>query len=326
MLDLLRSELRRLTARRLSRIFAALALLVVVLVEVRTFATSSRDLEGARRRVEREAGLYTAQGGNLGEMCVIMQNDGQLAGDVDCSTDEGRLHAASQMGFFQDPRLQGRNALPDGAQAVAVGVAIIAFVLGASYVGADWHHGTMQALLFWEPRRHRVLVAKALALITVVVAFTAALQLVTYGLTYLTAATRGSTEGVTGGLQMSVLLMMLRGMIVVVVSALLGFAVAGLARVTAASLAVAYGYFVILENLMRGFRPGWRRFLFTENVAAVMLKRTEVPRAGATQDIYFDETVTPYFLTGVRGAVTLTIYLGLLLGAFYVTFARRDVT
>ena len=335
MVSLIRAEVRRLTSRRLARILAGLAVLVILLVEGRAFLTSSRDVEGARRRAEQKANaIQQPDFLNWAEICDSMQRQGEAPSSLDCDSPEGEQFVRQRVSFggsaddfFRDPRLKGEEMLPDGARAVAVAVAILAFLVGASFIGAEWHAGTMQALLFWETRRGRVLLAKAVALVGVAIAFALALQVLVYGLTYLTAATRGSTEGVTAGLNMSVLLLMLRGMVVIAVTALLGFGVAGLARITAASLGVAFVYFVILENLMRALRPGWQRFLFSENVSAILFKKFDVAPASARSlgEAFSGENVF-YSLTAVRGVVTLAVYLAILLGAFYLTFSRRDVT
>ncbi|HEU0129612.1 MAG TPA: hypothetical protein VFQ85_01300 [Mycobacteriales bacterium] len=215
-------------------------------------------------------------------------------------------------GAFSDPRLYARDALPAAATAVAVGCAIMGFVLGASYSGAEWHNGTMQALLFWEPRRGRVLLAKAVALVAVVVAFTVALQVVVWGLTYFVAATRGTTEGLTGSVHNAVLLRMLRGLFLVSVTSLLGFAVAGLTRVTGAALGAAFVYFAIIEQLIVGLRPGLFPYAVSANLSAFMAQHVELP--------------TGQTLGGGRAAVTLIGYVALLLGAFYAVFTTRDVT
>jgi ABC-2 type transport system permease protein len=327
---LLKAEVRRITARRLVRVLGALALLAVLLVEGRAFLVSNRDLAAARRRAERIVADSAPSGQRLADICESMKAGDAIPPETDCTSAEGQQLVREQFGpadpsqVYVDPRLSARRELPKGARAVAVAVALMGFLVGASYIGAEWHHGTMQALLFWEPRRWRVLLAKALALVGVVMAFALALQVVVFGLTWLTAATRGTTAGLTGGLVTSVVLTALRGLAVVSVTSLLGYGVAGLARVTAAALGGAFVYFAIVENLVRGLRPGWQRFLFSENVSAVLLKH--IPVAQAHQRLSFEGLITSYRLTGVRGVVTLAVYLGLLLGAFAVTFVRRDVT
>lgn len=314
MTSLIRAELRRLTSRRLVRILAIGAIGITLLVLGRSFLVSHRDTPAERTRIEAQ---------NRADALRQCEEAERQSGGQDFGCEQ---IASENYDFYQDRRLNARQALPDGVTGVAVGTAILAFVVGASFVGAEWHAGTMQALLFWEPRRGRVLLAKALALVVVTIAFMVALQAVVYAATLLTAAMRGTTEGVTSGLHLSNLLRVLRGMVVVSVTGLLGYAIAGLARVTAAALGVAFVNFVIIENLIRGLRPGWQRFLFTENIAAVFEKKFAVAPAHARSFIDGFSEQQVYFLSGVRGAVTLTIYLAILLGAFALTFSRRDVT
>lgn len=337
-MPLLRAEILRLVSRRLARVFAGIVILIVLIVTVRSFVVSDRDLDAARRRAVAEAQRVERQQAGMYERVLAQCEDAKRRGEgpttENCEelvgpreqyeTPPGSIDPAN---FYQDPRLFARTALPGGARGVAGGLAVVAFLIGASFIGAEWNAGTMQALLFWEPRRPLVLAAKALGLVVVTVAFTAAIQAFVYGMTLLTASTRGSTEGVTAGLHMSVLLTILRGMLVVSITALLGYAVAGLSRITAAALGAAFAYFVIIENLIRGLRPGWQRYLFTENVSAVLLKKVPVMPADARSLGGIDDTTTTmYQLTAARGLVTLAVYLGLLIGVFYVTFTRRDVT
>lgn len=315
MISLLRAEVRRLTSRRLLRILAVAALAITLLVVGRTFLTSHRDSPAELARVEAQNRQ------NAIRQCEEAQQQAGPGNDFGCA--ELR---SDQYDFSSDRRLIARRALPAGVTGVAIGSALIAFVIGASYVGAEWHAGTMQALLYWEPRRGRVLFAKAVALVVVMVAFMLVLQAIAYAVTLTTGATRGSTEGVTTGLHLSNLLRMTRGAAIVSFAGLLGFAFAGLSRFTGAALGVAFCYFAIIENLIRGLRPGWQRYLVGENVAAVFEKGVRVAPAHARQLVDFGGEEQLYLLSGVRGAVTLAVYLGILLGAFYLTFTRRDVT
>lgn len=311
MISLLRSEIRRLTSRRVARITALIILGIVLLTLGRVFMVSKSDAGPELQRAEFQAAQMRAE-------CEQQKSQGIEFG-IECE----EIDASN---FFDDPRLQGRHALRDGTKAVAVGVAIFAFAVAASYVGADWGAGTMQSLLFWETRRGRVLLAKALALVAVVAAFLVFVEVLVYLGLWLTASVRGTPEGVTAGLHTANLLTLSRGVVLVSFSALFGFAVAGLARHSGASLAAGFVYFVIVENLIRGLRPGWQRFLIGENFSAILNKETPVVRAHAKT--IFDDfgNREAYLLTGVRGAVTLGLYLAFLLGAFYVAFTRRDVT
>lgn len=315
MTGLLRAELLRLTSRRVVRWLFAAALVVIVVVQGIAFAKSSKTVETRTvdtipARVVQSVRDFCREstGGDdtVIEQCVTEQLD-QIAGT--------RI----------DKRYDARHLLPDVARAVGIGVAILGFVVGASSIGAEWGAGTMQALLFWEPRRIRVVLAKAVALVAVLVAFLAVAEVVGLSTTILNGSLRGTTAGVTGGLWQSSLLGAARCAGLVTFTALFGFAIAGLARVTAAALGVGFVYFVILENLVRAFRPGWVRFLVGDNIAAVVTKGTNVPPAHATR-VSFEDFQQFYRLTGQRGALTLAIYLVVLVGAFVVSFQRRDVT
>jgi ABC-type transport system involved in multi-copper enzyme maturation permease subunit len=310
---LIRAEVRRLTSRRMFRVIVLVMLGITLIVLGRQFVASHRDpavtaqIEQAQQRDRTE--------------CERLKQGGDIPAEEPCDNIQFGPRPS-------DPRLQGRTALPEGTEAIAVTVAILGFMIGASYIGAEWHAGTLQALLFWEPRRGRVLLAKAVALVVVLVAFLFAMEAVTYALRYLTAATRGSTEGVTAGLHVSNLLLALRGAVFVSCTGLLGYAIAGLARWTVAAVGAAFVYFVVLENLIRGLRPGWARYLFSENTAAILKKSLTIQQVDTESSNGFDG-LTPqrvFHLSGQRGVLTVAIYLGLLLGAFYLSFTRRDVT
>lgn len=315
MISLLRAEIRRFAARRLMRVLAAGALVLLVLILGRVAMVHSntfRQVDGVQQQEQARA------------ECERAKAQGHAPPDFDCD----RIVFEPGPGFVDDDRLHARTALGAAALGVAIAVGLLAFVAAASFVGADWHHGTMQALLFWEPRRGRVLFAKGAAAVAVPVAFLLVMEAVAYGLTYVIAATRGTTAGATSGLHTANLLLVLRGAVFVGVVALLGYAIAGLARITGAALGAAFVYFAILENVVMAFRPGWERYLVSRNVSAILAK--EVPVQPAGRRALFDESGFPfdnmYTLTGVRGAVTLAIYLAILLGAYYLVFTRRDVT
>lgn len=312
MTGLFRAEVLRLTSRRLVRLTAVAFLGILLIIQIVGAARSTPGDE-ALRQARIEAEEIDRQ--NV-EMCERQKETGEIPAEVDCF---------GGYAIANDPRYRADEMLPAMANGLAVAAALVAFVVGASYVGADWGAGTMQSLLFWEPRRQRVVVVKALALVAVLLAFTAVVQVVGWATTMLVASTRGTTAGVTSGLQQASFLTMLRGMVVVTFTGLLGYAVSGLARVTGAALGAAFVYFAILENLVRNLRPGWMRYLVSENVVAVMTKGIDVPTGRENRFSDYYEMVM-FRLTGVRGAVTLGVYLLLLVGAFAVSFSRRDVT
>ena len=65
----------------------------------------------------------------------------------------------SKSGDPHPPFLFGTTA-GDGAVGSGVGVAIFMYIIGTTYAGAEWSQRTIVALLFWEPRRWRVMHAQ----------------------------------------------------------------------------------------------------------------------------------------------------------------------
>ena len=159
------------------------------------------------------------------------------------------------------------RGLPDivlGASFVPV---TFGWVLGASAIGADWHTGHMTTILTWEPRRPRVHGAKVLAVVLGVFVLTVLVQASLAGVLALAAFTTGSAEGASPGWLTETLGIVLRTSALASAFAVFGFAIASVGTNTAAALGVAFGYLVVLENLVRGLRPQWTPWLLVENAA-----------------------------------------------------------
>jgi len=88
--------------------------------------------------------------------------------------------------------------LPDILKGTSIPLIIASWLLGASFIGADWHAGTVATLLTWEPRRVRVILTKAVACIVVMFALAVGLQPLLSVALAVVAELRGSTEGVGG--------------------------------------------------------------------------------------------------------------------------------
>jgi ABC-type transport system involved in multi-copper enzyme maturation permease subunit len=193
--------------------------------------------------------------------------------------------------------------------------ALLAFVLGASAAGAEWAARTVQALLFWEPRRVRVIGAKVLALASVVVAIAVAAQLVLLAGTAVLTSARGSTQTSTEHVWSHIVATQGRGIALAVLAAVASFSISSLTRNTGASLGVAFVYLVILEQLLMAWKPVLAAYLLTPNVAAVV--------NGGIDFTSGDGTVV---ISAIRGALVLALYAAALLTAATTLFVRRDVT
>jgi ABC-type transport system involved in multi-copper enzyme maturation permease subunit len=202
--------------------------------------------------------------------------------------------------------------LPDVLLGTSFVFVILGWLFGASFVGAEWHAGTVTTLLTWEPRRTRVIVAKITAAVVSVFVLTLVLQLVLGGVLAVDAATQGSTAGADGAWAAEAAGVGLRVALVSCIFAGVGFGIASIGRNTAAALGVGFGYIVIVENLVRGLRPAWSPWLLADNAGLFLI--------GDPAD----------FPNLQRSAVGAGIYLAavatLLLVAAAAQFRVRDVT
>ena len=324
MTRLIRVEILRLAWRRLVRVVGALVLALVATIVAIDGYNHSNDTaaEITRFNEQRLAGYEEARAGFERD-----RQAGHVPKDVAFPT---RAEAeADPHQCFPDPSTAESfdctppkqpyavaAKLPDFGRAVAVICAIAAFLIGASAAGAEWAAGTMQSLLYWEPRRVRVVAAKILGLLVVTAAVVIAAEaLFTVG-ALLAAQTRGTTAGLTSAVWTSHLLLLLRAIGVAAFAGILGFAIAFGTRITAAAVGVGFIYFAVLEQLLSVWKPWLGRYLIA-------------PLLGGWLNWGFNAESSdgqPLTLSGQRAGITLTLYVAAILTAATIWFRQRDVT
>ena len=203
----------------------------------------------------------------------------------------------------------------DAVQAMVGLGAGLGFVLGASAGGAEWAQKTVQALLFWETRRVRVIAAKVVALSAVVAAFVVLGQLLTIAGTRLVALVSGTTNGYTGHVWTDILGTQSRGLLLTALTAIAAFSIASLTRNTGAALGAAFLYFVIIEQVIHAWKPWTAKYLVSPNIAALVAGHVDLSES--------DKLV---ILHSGRAGVTICVYVAVLLGVTTALFVRRDVT
>ena len=211
---------------------------------------------------------------------------------------------------------------------IAVATAAIAFVIGATWIGAEWSSRSIVALLFWEPRRVKVMLTKLAVLAATAAGLGVVAQAVWALAARVLAATRGSTTappGFWGDLAASAG----RSVLLVVLVSLLGFAFANVIRNTAAALGVGFVYFVLLENAVRAARPAWQEWLLSTNAAALV-------QDGGTSFFVYGQvtdangivqfTDRQVLVSNLHGGLVLTVVTLLVVALGVLLFARRDLT
>lgn len=182
---------------------------------------------------------------------------------------------------------------------------------GAAVAGAEWRAGTITTVLTWEPRRVRLNLTRTAA--CAIVAFVVAVGLqVIFLASFLPAVlANGTTAGVDADWWQSLAWVVARAALLTSLAATLAIALATLGRNTAFALAVVFAWMAVIENLIRGLRPGWAAYLWGENLGTV------VP----WQQMRGVEFVRSPLLA----LSTILLYTMVLLGVATLAFARRDV-
>lgn len=203
-------------------------------------------------------------------------------------------------------------------------VILLGALLGASLAGADWTSNTMGTLLTWEPRRVRVFLIRALVVAVVALAVTLFLQIAFAVVFWLVTVVRGVTTFLPPNLFGDVADTMLRVSAMAIAFALVAYVLAMIGRSTVSSLGVLFGYLILFEGVIAGFRPSIMGSLFVR-AAVVVIGRQ--PILMEPKDFSGPGIPQPIVLMDVTKAwVVVAIYV-LVLGVLsLVQFQRRDVT
>lgn len=324
---LLGVEVSRLLCRRLFRIMLVLVLLGLAVVLGTTAYESRAPSAADRARAETLAERARREMPPIEEQikeCEEAQARGEgPPPDVDCREVIREPRAED---FLEDRTFRFSQEIGGRVVGFAVVLALFGFVVGASFVGAEWAAGTLATLLTWEPRRLRVLAAKVVGLATVLAVAGAVVMAADIGGHAGVAAWRGDTRGVTDGLLTSTGLTALRGVALAIVAGLIGFAIAGTTRNTAAALGTGFAYFLGAELLLRNLWQGSPPWLLTSNVGAWLLDGIRVPvrtECPPTSDVCSTREVA---ITMGDSALYFGVLVGALLLVCAVIFRRRDVT
>jgi hypothetical protein len=299
-------------SRRSFRVVGAVCVIAVIVGGIVVFAQSSKDTGLALRNAQAEADacrqhLAVAQGGGPNGAAVV----------------PGGCPTAQELLPSFDKRFVYAVAVPSTTRNIALPLFFVAFALAASFIGAEFGTGMMTTTLTWEPRRGRVLLAKAVPAFVVLGAAVIVL-LAFMAVAYIPiGALRGTTAGMSGGFWEHLTGLWLRAAGLAVFGAALGIGLATLARNTVAALGIGFLYVAIIDpivsHLWRGRFAPW---LLMHNLQRAMrlpvettLNRTAIGHQEALR-----------VLSGTRPAILLTIYGIALLLAAYGAFRARDVT
>ncbi|MDQ3484100.1 MAG: ABC transporter permease subunit [Actinomycetota bacterium] len=227
--------------------------------------------------------------------------------------------------FLSRPQLDPvelSNNLPLGLALVA---GVIAVLIGATFIGAEWSAGSVGTQLLYETRRSRVWLAKAAAVATV----SAVLAFIFFTVVWtgvLVAHRSWIGEPLPPGFTGDLTWTGLRVTAFAAFAGLMAYAVTAALRHTVVIVGLMLAYSVIGEGLLREFVPSIERYLVSVNSFAWIDKAyaiTVYPEASCFSRASCQPTQTRIELLdaavyfGVIGAVVLLASL--------LVFHRRDV-
>lgn len=322
---LYRSELSRVTHRRLFRVLALVLLGGIIVVSAIAFVVS-RNTAGATveelQKNKAQEQMYFDDCAQKAPLSQVQDMCGPNPAD----------RPLEEFDYGTDRRYKAQDNLPAVVLATSFAVAGLAFIIGASTGGAEWSSRSMTLQLLWEPRRLRLLATKWVALISAVVALGVVALVLALGLGGITASIRGTWQGrldseLGDNLKTVLITMGWHGLVIVAIAATAGFAIAILVRNTGASLGVAFVYFAVGETAIRLalYKFGPEPFMLSTNTVAFMIPagldvpgREQLAQGGGTEPVMVH-------LSNLRSLVTLLVYSIILIVPASWSFARRDI-
>lgn len=328
--SLVRAEVRRLRSRRLIRLLLALAavasLLAVGLAAATTFGkTTPERLAAAQLEVER----VVAEQERYREQCLQDPNRPEdVPEELYCGPPVTADSFRAQDFLDRRPFVLADD-LPAGALAVAAATAALGFVVGATWIGAEWSSRSIVALLFWEPRRWKVMGVKLAVLAAAAALLAVVSQALWWGTARIMASALGRSGPLPDGFSGDLLALQGRAVLLVVLASVLGFGLSNLTRNTGAALGIGFVYFAVVETAVRNLRPAWQQWLLTDNAAALLQQGGH--RLMLFGEGFVDErgnyvdSGRELLLTNTHGALVLAVTAAAIAAVGALLFYRRDL-
>lgn len=234
MTRLVRVELRRFFSRRLTKL-ACLGVLVVLAIALFGIQQQTYDSVPSRVQERTQQQIKQCESAQAG----ARQQD--PSADFRCAEMAGQLEGQPTPSFVATTREAG--------QGLALLFAVVGFLIGATFLAAEFTSGALGNWLTFEPRRRRVYVSKMVAAALGSVPLTVVgLGLLAGGVAFVTRY-YGMAGAVPADQRNSLGWLALRIVVITAASTVGGASLGGLLRNTAAALGVTLAYAVLVEGI-----------------------------------------------------------------------------
>jgi ABC-type transport system involved in multi-copper enzyme maturation permease subunit len=334
-LALLRAEWRRLFTRRLARVMMAVTILILALAG---FAVAAHSHPHTPATLAQAQAFIAGQRAQNLDQCLADAKSGAAGPDGQPAPTEAECQQQAQqfqpsVEEFQGYQFTFRRDMSTLLVLLGGLLALAGFVIGSSFVGAEWSSGGMTTVLVWRPRRVRLLAGKLAALLLGMLTFAVLTSIAWTAPMWAVARTRGYAGNLTPGLLTSLALRDVRVLALTLACAAAGFAIASYGRHTAAALGTAIGYVVVVEVVLRIVlsaahivRP--ERFYLTSYVIAWLNNTTTYAEQGTCPVPRFGPGCQPttWSIGAGHSALLISAILIATLVAAVTALRRRDVT
>ena len=224
--------------------------------------------------------------------------------------------------YLNRPQLRPAELLEELPIAIALLAAVIAALVGATMIGAEWSAGSVGTQLLFEPRRRRVWAAKAL----VIAAVCAVMALAVYALVWagiLIAHGAWVGDHLRSGFTRDLAMTGLRVVAFTAVGGLAGYAITAAVRHTVVVVGLMLAYSVVGEVLFRQLWPPVEPWLVSNNAFAWIQDGFTVVRYPS--DCFEGCRPIRDTITTTDAAVYFGVLAALALAISLLFFQRRDV-
>ena len=331
--SLLRAELHRFRSRRFLQVLLGLSVLGWIVATIIALTQFGVPTDGDRADAREQINQIVADSEIFRQQCLADPEEyygGTLPDDVDVDDICGPAMTAADFRveeFISKAPFDFASVGNEGALVFAAAAAVVAFIIGATWIGAEWSSRSLVALLFWVPQRMKVMATKIGVLVLGAALFGALAQAGWLLMAWILRSAVGTDDPLPDGFWGELFPAQGRSVLLTVLMALLGFGLTNLVRNTGAALGVGFVYFAVLETALRGFQPSWEPWLLSTNAAGLI-----VP-GGLELPDYDNLTVGPegfaepsiYLLGNLQAGIFLGAVVAVIVGVGVVLFAKRDV-
>ena len=322
-------ELRRLVARRLTVIGVAAVLLITGILLIASWQSakplSAAEQQRAQVTFEQQHKEWQLHGAESKAQC---EKDYPSAPDPKPALAEYCNFPEPTIDQFGKPPARFVDTMPDLLLGSSYLLAFVAFLIGASFVGAEFSSGAIGNWLTFEPRRLRVYGSKLLGVAIGMAPVAVVVLAIMLAGTYLIIGHLGTTAGTTGKVWGELAGTAGRSVLLTAAAGALGGVFGLLLRHTAAAIGIAMGYLVLVEGVFGGFLMQVQPWLVRLNFDAWVKHGTKyyVEKCQVMTDGGYNCTGIEKTLSFEHGAWYLGIATVVLLALGAAVFSRRDIS